>query len=434
MGLVEVPLRPEDRNATCFGIDPMRSSTCQLPFKGSMNRSAVDKLALPRLPVFGWTTFAAARDSRVACILDRPHRLFTSSGRAAIALALRDLRIGAGDRVLVPTYHCPTMIAPVVAAGAEPLFFPIDAAGTPNLEALAKVDLRRVRAMITAHYFGLPQPMSRLRGYCDEHGIALIEDCAHAMFGEADGKPVGSWGDYAIASLTKFLPTTDGGCLIFAREPASLPRLPRRSAADELKIVANTLELGAQHNGLPGLNRTLATAFDIAGKYRSGRNGAEAAPLGGETANRTAARSLAEFAPASALWCRGSAWSRWIASAAHRQRIVATRQRNYLQLAALSASIPGVRVLWPELPESIVPYVFPLWVASPERSYQRVRRAGIPVFRWDDLWAGVPTIPGDSGIEWAAHVFQLGCHQNLDLDDLALMVDTLRGILAEAEA
>jgi hypothetical protein len=85
------------------------------------------------------------------------------------------------------------------------------------------------------------------------------------------------------------------------------------------------------------------------------------------------------------------------------------------------------------LPESAVPYVFPLWVDSPAQSYQRVRSSGIPVFRWDDTWDDVPVIPGDSGAEWAVHVFQLGCHQDLDLDDLDFMADTLRQIFSSVK-
>ena len=41
---------------------------------------------------------------------------------------------------------------------------------------------------------------------------------------------------------------------------------------------------------------------------------------------------------------------------------------------------------------------------------------------------------GDTGSDWAVHVFQLGCHQDLELDDLAGMADTLRDILATVEA
>jgi perosamine synthetase len=397
-----------------------------------MPRSDVATRRLPRLPLFGWAAFAGKRQSSVPCILDRPNIMFTSSGRAAIALALRDLAIGAADRVLVPTYHCPTMIAPVVAAGARPLFFPVDAAGTPRIDAIGDWDLSRVRAMIAAHYFGLPQPMSRIRQFCDERGIALIEDCAHAMFGEADGRPIGTWGHYAIASLTKFLPTSDGGCLIYGDGPKVAPILRRRSLTDQVRSIANTIETGANYERLPGINGLIAGGFAAANALRRiGRRSAPPQVPGQPTAVLAGAT---QFAPGSAVWAGGSAWSRWIAGAAHRERIVARRRRNYRHLAALLADVPGTRVLQPELAEAAVPYVFPLWVATPARSYHKVRNAGIPVFRWDDVWPGIPKLPGDCGQDWSVHVFQLGCHQDLDLDDLAFMVDTLREIIAAADA
>jgi hypothetical protein len=228
---------------------------------GTTTRSTLPPRGLPRLPLFGWSAFVGARDASLPCVLDQPHVVFTSSGGAAIALALRDLGTRSGDRVLVPTYHCPTMIAPVAATGATPLFFPLDEAGTPRIAELAKWDLAGVRAMIVAHYFGLPQPMARIRQFCDDRGIVLIEDCAHAMFGEADGRPIGSHGHYAIASLTKFLPTADGGCLVYGRGPAKPPALPARSFSDQIRIIANTVEAGAQHRRMPGVNGMITASF-----------------------------------------------------------------------------------------------------------------------------------------------------------------------------
>jgi len=382
----------------------------------------------PRLPVLGWETFAGPSPSTLPCLLDRPGTVFTSSGRAAIAFALRDLAVGPGDEVLVPTYHCPTMIAPVVAVGARPVFFPIDAAGAPRLDVIATMPLSSVRAILVAHYFGMPQPMAAIRRFCDEHRIALIEDCAHALFGQIDGEPIGSAGDYAIGSLTKFLPTTDGGCLAAKRRFAS-PRLRRKSAIEELRSVANSLEIGARNRRFPGVNGLLAGGFDLAqslrGATRSG-NDSEAA----ENSVAPARNPLDEFAPDSSVWRAASAWSRWIARMAHRERITALRRRNYQHLAVLLADTPGTRILWAKLPEFAVPYVFPLWIDEPSKIYQDVRRAGVPVFRWDQVWPGRPTLAGDHGADWAVRVFQLGCHQDLDLDDLGFMADTLRRILA----
>jgi hypothetical protein len=408
----------------------MRSSTHSFPLSGQVPRPDDCNVRLPRLPVLGWATFAGPRHSRLPCILDRPDLIFTSSGRAAIAFALRDLQIGPGDDVLVPTYHCTTMIAPVVAAGARPLFFPIDAAGAPRLDVIANMRISRARAIIVAHYFGLPQPMTAIRRFCDEHRIALIEDCAHAMFGQNENRPVGTSGDYAIASLTKFLPTTDGGCLV-GRRRSELSRGPRRSAIDELRAIANAVELGAQHRRIRGLNGFLGAGFAVAkalrGTPRSDARGSEEQ----EDAADPAQNPLADFD--AGLWCNASIWSRFIARSAHRERITALRRRNYRHLAALVADIPGTRVPWPELPEFAAPYVFPLWVDAPAKSYQAVRRAGIPVFRWDYVWPGVPMIAGDHGAEWAVHIFQLGCHQDLGLDDLGVMADTLRQILSSVD-
>ena len=54
-------------------------------------------------------------------VLISRYRRYPKSSRVAIALSPHLLEIGPGDQVLVPTYHCHTMIAPVVQYGAEPM-------------------------------------------------------------------------------------------------------------------------------------------------------------------------------------------------------------------------------------------------------------------------------------------------------------------------
>ena len=389
------------------------------------------RLDLPRLPVLGWSTFSGPSRSTLPSILDRDDVLFTTSGRAAIALALRALRIGRGDRVLVPTYHCPTMVAPIVAVGAEPVFFPIDSTGAPATAALVEREMQGVRAMIAAHYFGLPQPMAALRGFCDEQGIALIEDCAHALFGTSDGRPVGGWGDYAIASLTKFLPVVDGGCLVSSRGIGDVPQLGRQPFAYEVKSFANALELGVVHGRVAGLNALLGGVFATVSRLRGRRYGPEPAECDTAPAD-VAGKWLADFAPGSRIGSAASPWTRWIAHHAHRERIVAARRSNYALLARLIASIPGVRALRPVLPDNAAPYVFPLWVDRSEAVYQEVRRAGVPVFRWDELWPTCPELPGDAGRDWATHVFQIGCHQDLRPEDIVAEVEALSRIMEKS--
>jgi hypothetical protein len=359
------------------------------------------------------------------CVLDAAHLAFTTSGRAAIALALRALRVGAGDSVLVPTYHCPTMIAPVVAAGASPVFFPIDGNGGPCLDALDRLRPARLRAMIAAHYFGLPQPMSRLRAFCDSRGIALIEDCAHALFGIAEDRPVGGWGDFAIASLTKFLPVMDGGCLV-------CPAVRRDSSASipvshQIRNFANAIEIGASYGRLRGLNTLVTQLFEMSGRFRKSTIEPAVENTGARGADAT--KWLADFEPASDINRGASWWTRSMVMHAHRGRIVELRRRNYLELVRLVKDIGGVRALSPSLPDEAVPYVFPLLVDEPAAIYQATRASGIPVFRWDEIWPTCPVIPEDHGRTWATHIFQIGCHQDLRLEDLNAIATTLHELV-----
>src|SRR4029450_4934276 len=101
----------------------------------------------PKLPVLGWSSFSGGNAAPMPGVLDARHRRYTISGRAAIALSLRVLGVEANDKVLVPTYHCPTMVAPILQAGAQPMFYPITATGAPNLQWLEQSDLTDVRAM-----------------------------------------------------------------------------------------------------------------------------------------------------------------------------------------------------------------------------------------------------------------------------------------------
>ena len=120
--------------------------------------------------------------STISTLLQLPNIVLTRSGRSALLLALQQLGTQPGDRVLVPTYHCPTMIAPVERLAAIPLFYPITLGGGPDMDFLNALDGRPVRAILVAHLFGLPISLTEVRAFCSERGIGLIEDCAHCFF------------------------------------------------------------------------------------------------------------------------------------------------------------------------------------------------------------------------------------------------------------
>ncbi|HUY04949.1 MAG TPA: DegT/DnrJ/EryC1/StrS family aminotransferase [Rhodocyclaceae bacterium] len=392
----------------------------------------LELLTAPRAPVLGWSSYFGDDAAGSPCIWDAPHLRPTSSGRAAIALALEAFGIRPGDRVLVPTYHCATMVAPIAALGAEPVFFPIHPTGAPVVAVLDRLLDDRTRAIIAPHYFGLPTPMAELRQFCDARRLCLIEDCAHAFFGLSDLCPIGSWGDYAIASLPKFFPVAEGGCLASWRHEF-LPRpLHPRRLSEEARALANALESGARYGKLPGANALIKAAFALNARVR--RGGAPSQPDAGQATDLDVATLLSEFQANAIAFSRPTTVS-WLLARHHgRQRLVSQRRRNYQGLAELLDGCPNARLLRPELPEAAVPYVLPLQVDNPERYYQRIRASGVSLYRWDRVrWPGVPDFPEDVGADWSQQIFQLSVHQDLNAVDIGNIARTIRAILSSSD-
>jgi perosamine synthetase len=373
---------------------------------------------IPRLPVFGWQALSGAKDASTPCMLSLPDMHYTTSGRASILLALEAMGVGAGDAVLLPSYHCPTMVSPAVELGAVPMFYPLDARGTPDLAWLSLQDLRQVRVMLAAHFFGLPQPMATIKAWCDARGIALIEDCAHALFGRSDGRAIGSWGTAAVGSLTKFLPVPEGGCLrLHGATP--LPRLTASAAGTRIKAWVDVLHVGAAQKRLTGLNTAISAAL---GGLRWMRGGPALVPQAPadyqappEIDLQNEALAHRELTPL----CRTMAQS------LPRERIVAKRREHYAYLLQHTQGQPGVRPLMPDLPLDSAPYVFPLWADHPDPGYTELRRLGMPVFRWNRVWPGVPQLAGDQGLRWSHHVLQLACHQDMTQADLQTLLQAV---------
>jgi perosamine synthetase len=382
---------------------------------------------IPRLPVFDWKTFSGNQASETHCLLDHPQTHFTHSGRASILLALEMLAIGPGDKVLVPTYHCPTMIAPVIARGAQPVFYPLNADGAPNLEWIKRLDTQgqRIRAILVAHFFGLPQPLAEIRQWCNKQAVNLIEDCAHALFGTSDNKTIGAWGDLAIASLTKFLPVPEGGCLVNNMRPGPIPPLHQPRAIGQIKAGLDIVHVGVNHGRLKGVGSLVRGLYGLLGALKPAAH----VPQPSSTPSVAEGFTIDPVQSHRALTYA----SRWMADHAPRERIVAKRRAGYTFLSNALSGLSGMRPVHASLPEDCAPYVFPLWVDHPDPGYAELRRLEFPVSRWDRLWPDTPTIETDCGPVWSRHILQLACHQDLTEVDMAQMVKTLKQVYAPAK-
>lgn len=377
---------------------------------------------LPRSPVLGSRSFGnTAGASRWTRIDTQGNACFPTSGRVAILLALRAIGMCASDQMLVPTYHCPTMVEPCVRLGAQPLFYPIGIDGAPQLEALRALDTRRVKALIAAHLFGLPIDLRGLRRFCDERGIWMIEDCAHSYFGGSSIWPIGATGDFVIGSLPKFFPAVEGGCLVVRTPSLVLPRLNRPGFVAELRALWDCFELGAAAGKLGSLNAPMSALVRLKKRLRG------ASQFSGEETKETieAAQHYSTIV-SSRIELQSTATVSWAVRHFNVERSAKQRRSNYEDFARLLCNEKQLRPLFPTLPEGAVPYVFPLLVDDPESLYQALRRRGIPLYRWDIVWPGAPVLEGDAGASWSTRVFQLCCHEDMSVEDVQVVAGVIQ--------
>ncbi|MDX6632060.1 MAG: perosamine synthetase, partial [Solirubrobacterales bacterium] len=145
------------------------------------------------------------------------------SSWSGAALAALDFAGVDGAKVLCPSNTFMATPLAIRHAGGEPVF--VDC----NREDLCmsfedferKAEQHRPRAAVIVHIGGhVAFDVERIADYCRDHGIFLLEDCAHAHGAGWNGKRPGSWGDAGAYSLyaTKTISTGEGGVLVSRHE------------------------------------------------------------------------------------------------------------------------------------------------------------------------------------------------------------------------
>src|SRR5207247_2768856 len=130
------------------------------------------------------------------------HALSCGSGTFAVELALRALKIAAGDEILLAAYDYPGNFLTIHAVGARPVLVDVHPDNW-NLDVhLVEEALGpRTRAVIASHLHGGMVAMCELTELASARGIAGIEDAAQCPGAWVQGKKAGTWGDLGIFSF-----------------------------------------------------------------------------------------------------------------------------------------------------------------------------------------------------------------------------------------
>ncbi len=148
--------------------------------------------------------FAAWTGTRYAVAL--------ANGTLALDVALKALKIGQGDEVVVTPRTFIASVSCIVNAGAKPVFADVELeSGNISARTIKAVLTPRTKAVICVHLAGLPCDMDPIMDLAHRHHLKVIEDCAQAHGARYKGRSVGSIGSIGAWSFCQDKIMTTGG-------------------------------------------------------------------------------------------------------------------------------------------------------------------------------------------------------------------------------
>ena len=145
------------------------------------------------------------------------HCVAVNSGTSALHIGLLASGIGRGDEVIVPSFTFAATANAVVLTGATPVFVDIDPFSyCVSPDAVRAAIGPRTAAIMPVHLYGQPADMAEVCAIADQFSLAVFEDAAQAHLSEFQGRPVGTFGQFAAYSFypTKNMTTGEGGMLV----------------------------------------------------------------------------------------------------------------------------------------------------------------------------------------------------------------------------
>jgi dTDP-4-amino-4,6-dideoxygalactose transaminase len=145
------------------------------------------------------------------------HAIAVTNATAALHLACLVLGLGPGDEVIVPSLTFVATSNAVRYVGATPVFADVVSHENLNIspDSIQAALTSRTRAIIVVHYAGYPCDMDAILSIAKQNGLFVIEDAAHAVGSELNGRSLGTWGDIGCFSFfsNKNMTTGEGGMM-----------------------------------------------------------------------------------------------------------------------------------------------------------------------------------------------------------------------------
>lgn len=159
---------------------------------------------------------ADAFEDKFSKIIKAKNPVSLNSCTSALHLALALAGVKNNDEVILPAQTFVATGLVILMQGAIPVFADINPlSGNISVDSFKNKITKRTKAVMVVHYGGYPCDMDEINHIAKKHGIAVIEDAAHALGATYKGKPVGALSRFTAFSFQaiKHLTCGDGGML-----------------------------------------------------------------------------------------------------------------------------------------------------------------------------------------------------------------------------
>lgn len=159
-------------------------------------------------------------EHRFAALYGVPHAAASTSGTAAIHVAVGTVNPEPGDEIITAPITDLGSVVPIIYQTAVPVFADVDETYNMDPADIERKITPRTRAIMVVHLFGNPANMDAIMAIARRHNLPVIEDCSQAHLTTYRGQLCGTFGDLGAFSLqqSKHMTTGDGGLTITARD------------------------------------------------------------------------------------------------------------------------------------------------------------------------------------------------------------------------
>jgi selenocysteine lyase/cysteine desulfurase len=302
--------------------------------------------------------------------------------------------------IWVPDFFCNQSLEPLRSKNVKIEFYPIQADLEPNWQTCRQmVQSGKPDLFLLVHYFGYGANVGAAKEFCDEFGVYLIEDGAHAI---GPSEAIGQIGDFVIYSPYKFFAVPDGGLLL----------IRNKNIAKSVREIFAAKRQGAPASLVWKIKRFIQKIMPQSLlRFRAAKANIEF-NVDPPTYALARQRNLSPYA------------RRLLSSVASMQaRICAMRKQNALKIRAKIETIENCSALFSAEEEGAVPYRFVLKVEDNHmaiKMFNQLRLLGWPVESWPDLAPEVLAAPEkySAAIKLRQTTLLLPIHHTLDLNPL----------------